>query len=502
MEPQIWLESAFGACREGFAVLDGGDYAYVNEAWASMLGCPRSALLGSPMATRVPSEDRPFLAAWLDDAQRGPVELRLRHADERVRLLGLTPLHGLGRAGELDGILARDLSEERLVQADLLVADRMMSIGALAAGVAHDINNPLSYVLGNLDFLSGELEALLEGVEPELAKDLSEAVHESKEGADRVRRIISDLRAFARSDAGVSRPLDVVRVVDSAVNMAFVEIRHRARLDKRLEPTPPVEANEARLGQVVLNLLLNSVHAMRAGAQDRNVIRVRTYTNERGAACIEVSDNGPGIPPEIVGRIFDPFFTTKPRGTGTGLGLAMAHGVVSELGGHVAVESKLGEGTTLLVEIPPACGSDEGPRTDPAARHAPVQGPARVFVVDDDPLITSLIRRGLERAGHAVEVAAGGDEAIARLTVDIDFDVVFCDLLMPGCTGMDVYGWVVDNQACLAPKMVFMSGGVFTERVHRFLSSVSNLRVDKPFEVEALPALIEKLRARPSQLSQ
>ena len=484
------FEALVAESPDGAALTRDGLYAFVNAALADLLGVSAADLIGQPIEIQMPAEDRPTLRSWLEDSDKGTAELRFVHSDGTLRLLALTPIRRSSVGEGPEGFIARDVTKKRRVETDLLVADRMMSIGALAAGVAHDINNPLSYVLGNLDFLRGELPQLLHGHPPDLARDLREAVDEAQEGAERVKRIVSDLRSFARADTGTIRELDVARVVNAAVNMAFVEIRHRARLEKSLEPLPVVRANEARLGQVVLNLLLNSVHAMREGQQERNFIRVATW-EDSGMACIEVSDNGPGIPEELIGRVFDPFFTTKPRGIGTGLGLAMVHGVVTELGGTVTVDSRLGEGTKFLVRLPSVCFTDDAAdvQQDTGDLESPV---ARVLVIDDDPLITTILRRSLRREGHAVEAEEGGQAAIGRLEQDDDFDVIFCDLLMPGLSGIEVYDWVKTHYPHLADRIVFMSGGVFTERVHAFLEAVDNARVDKPFELDEVTRLVRR----------
>lgn len=477
---------------DGLALTEGPVYVYVNRAFANLLGVPEERLVGCSIAAYMPEEDRASLHSWRADPERATAELRFVHADGSPRVLELTPLRRLLIAGRSsEGFIARDVTRKRRVQADLLVADRMMSIGALAAGVAHDINNPLSYVLGNLDFLRNELDHVLLGQPLDLSSDLREAVIEAYEGAERVRRIVSDLRAFARIDVGTVRELDPVRVVESAVNMAFVEIRHRARLEKALSPIPPVRANEARLGQVVLNLLLNSVHAMREGQQEKNSIRVATWS-EDDRACIEVSDNGPGIPPELVGRIFDPFFTTKPRGVGTGLGLAMVHGVVTELGGTIAIDSRLGEGTRFVVRLPTAQALDERP-LDPQDTGDLELPQGRLLVIDDDPLILGILRRTLAREGHTIEVEEGGQAAIDRLEKDADFDLILCDLLMPRMSGMDVHAWMRRRRPELADRVIFMSGGVSTESVGAFLGGLdAPVVIHKPFEVGALTKVVRK----------
>lgn len=492
------LASLMAESLDGIVLTQGDKYAYVNSAYEAILGVSSEELIGQLIEEKMPQEDRPTLRSWLDDADRGDVELRFVHFDGSPKFLALTPIRrALTAISTFEGFVARDVTKKRRVQTELLVADRMMSIGALAAGVAHDVNNPLSYVLGNLDFLREELPKLLLSAHSQaLGRDLKEAADEAWEGADRVRRIVSDLRAFTKGDTGATRELDVVRVVNAAVNMAFVEIRHRARLERSFDPVPPISANEARLGQVVLNLLLNAVHAMNEGPQDKNMIRVATH-EVRGMACIEVSDNGPGIPKELIGRVFDPFFTTKPRGLGTGLGLAMVYGVVTELGGTVTVESRLGRGTKFTVLLPSADAVQIDSEKSSERSESP-KSIARVLVIDDDPLITTTLRRSLRREGHAVEAEEGGQAAIGRLESDGDFDVILCDLLMPEPSGVDVYEWVRAHRPHLSERIVFMSGGVFTERVHAFLESVDNQRIDKPFELKAVTRLVRRSTANGS----
>ena len=242
--------------------------------------------------------------------------------------------------------MARDLTDRKLMQARLLQSDRMASVGTLAAGVAHEINNPLAYVKANLDVLASrripQLAVLLRSLEEERiehlgggepddsAYELSERLSQiaamidlAREGAERVRSIVRDLKTFSRADEETTTPVDVARVLDASVNMAWNEIRHRAKLIKEYGEVPPVEANESRLGQVFLNLLINAAQAIPEGRAYEHEIRVRTYADANDErVVIAVSDTGSGIAKDALYRIFDPFFfTTKAVGVGTGLGL-------------------------------------------------------------------------------------------------------------------------------------------------------------------------------------
>ncbi len=249
--------------------------------------------------------------------------------------------------------LAAALAELHSMQAQLMQSDRLASVGMLAAGVAHEINNPLSYLVAALEVLAEEtrtLEALLPAGR---LRDVKEALAEAREGAARVKHVVRDLKTFSRGDEERRGRVDPRQVIESSLDMAFNEIKYRARVVKEYGPCPLVLANEARLGQVVLNLVVNAAHAIAEGHVDENEIRVATRTDERGRAVLEVRDTGSGIARELLGRIFDPFFTTKPTGLGTGLGLAICRNIVTALGGEILVESEVGAGSTFTLRLPP-----------------------------------------------------------------------------------------------------------------------------------------------------
>ena len=476
-------------CPDGVAVLSGGDYVYMNPAWATQLQRSREELSGRPLVDDVHADEREALARWL--AGRGPnerpvAEHRFLSASGELLTLQLSPVESAALVEHgLKGFIARDVTPLKRMQARLLLADRIMSVGALAAGVAHEINNPLSYVLGNLTFLEEECEPLLAAVSPGTKEELLEAVREAKNGAERVKRIVRDLQAFSRADQDSKVPIGVNRTIESAISMAFIEIRHRARLVKELREVPPVLANEARLGQVVLNLLLNAAHALPEGKADSNSIRISSAVDEDGRVVVEIEDTGPGIPPEILGHVFETFFTTKPLGVGTGLGLSIAHSIVTEMGGTIEAESRLGEGSKFSVRLPAAhqvlaaeAATDEEGAFGEARRRG------RILVIDDEHLIASALKRGLK--DHVVSVVTSGRQAVEILAVNQAFDLILCDLMMPELTGMDVYAWIRTQHPGLEERVVFMTGGIFTPRAQEFLARVSNQRIEKPFEIEAM----------------
>ena len=257
--------------------------------------------------------------------------------------------------------------------ADRAQADRLSSLGMLAAGVAHEINNPLTYVLANVGFVADRLDrlgrSLPKGVTLQWADELGElaaALAEAQEGALRVRRIVRDLRIFSERDEERSISVDLHRALESAIDVAKSEIGARARLVKQFGPVPPVDANETRLAQLFVNLLVNAAQAIPSGDAEANEIRVVTETDDGGRAVVRVRDSGGGIESAAIGRVFDPFFTAKPLGGGLGLGLFVCHGIVRALGGEISVESAPGQGTTFRIALP-ASEHDAPPTGEPGA---------------------------------------------------------------------------------------------------------------------------------------
>jgi PAS domain S-box-containing protein len=269
----------------------------------------------------------------------------------------------------LMGAVALDITERKAMQAQLVVSDRLAAVGTLAAGVAHEINNPLAFVLSNLSFLSGELHGVARELPHGRTAEMEEVLREAMDGAHRVRQIVRDLRTFSRGDDEVATTVNLQAVLESAITMARGELRMRAQIVREYRDVPQVEGNEGRYGQVFLNLLINAAQAIAPGKPEQNEVRlVLREAGER--VIIEVRDTGCGMPPEVRARIFDPFFTTKPVGEGTGLGLSICHGIITGFGGEITVESEEGRGSTFRVSLPVAKSNRaQLPATPPARLH-------------------------------------------------------------------------------------------------------------------------------------
>jgi signal transduction histidine kinase len=272
------------------------------------------------------------------------------------------------RTSELEQANARltdSLRQLQCTQEQLLFSDRLATIGRLAAGVGHEINNPLAFILSNLNYVQQELERMEAGASSrEERQEMREALGEAREGAERVRTIVQDLKMLSHPDVMEKSPVDLGQVLRSAAKMAAHEVRDRARLVDGSGHPPLIDGNSARLCQVFLNLLLNAAHAIPPGQPERHEIRLSTREDEgTGCVTVEVSDTGCGIPAEHLDRIFEPFFTTKSVGVGSGLGLSVCRSIIAAHGGSLSVESEPGRGTTFRVSLPKARPSYPALRT-------------------------------------------------------------------------------------------------------------------------------------------
>jgi signal transduction histidine kinase len=388
--------------------------------------------------------------------------------------------------GEIHGRLwwFRDITGRRKLELDrAVVSERMASMGRLAAGVGHEINNPLTYALGNVD---GLIETTTVAGGPPATADLLERLHETRDGLWRIRVIVRDLQTLSRADEAQTE-LDLKQVVEQAIQIAGAELRHRAPVVRNYQTVSTVLGSRTRLGQVFLNLIVNAAQAIREGRIESN--RIEIAIRDVGTeAVVEVTDTGTGIAAEHLDRIFDPFFTTKPVGSGTGLGLSISREIVTRHGGSLTVSSAVGFGTTMTVRLPH--GQKPAPGPVPTTQPLPTGQRARILVIDDEPLIAKILQRGLAR--HHVTVAGQARDALARIEQGERFDVILCDLMMPDINGIDVHEYLSKSNPSAARKMVFMTGGAFTARAKQFLSSITNERVEKPFSMAQITELIDR----------
>jgi two-component system, NtrC family, sensor kinase len=332
-----------------------GSIVFHNPAAAALLGFSSAdELRGRKLAGLIQSGEEDALTQ--PGQEEGVREVHWVHREGRL-VLGEVVTFPLVFEGQPSRVsIVRDVTERKHLREKLQTADRMAAIGSLAAGVAHEINNPLSFMLSNVRFVRDELQALVDEADDtirERLKEVQEALQETQEGGDRVSEIVRDLRTFARGDDGKRGPVNVHSVLDLCGNIARSQLRHRAQLVKNYGDVPSIQANESRLGQIFLNLIINAAQAIPEGADAKqHEVRLTTWKEGTDHVVVEVKDTGVGIPQENLHRLFDSFFTTKPAGVGTGLGLSICRGIVTGLGGRITVVSEPGKGTAFRVFLP------------------------------------------------------------------------------------------------------------------------------------------------------
>ena len=412
----------------------------------------------------------------------------------------------------------RDEADEKTLRAKLAQADRLASMGILAAGVAHEINNPMTYVLSAIESLAHDVPRLAEAakrsasalrdrvgdaafaemvgdaaaaLQPLTLSDVIDCTREALDGMHRIKSISRALNAFARVEDVERSAVDLNNAIECAITMAANEVKYRAKLNKDFGDLPAVWASDGKLSQVFLNLLINAAHAIDDGDAENNCISIRTWASGNEVFA-EVRDTGRGIPKKDLARVFEPFFTTKRPGEGSGLGLAVCRNIVNELGGDIRVESDPGKGASFVVRLPVAdMGEPAGDTTaSEALRIAAARG--RILVVDDESSIRVALKRVLGSA-HDVVTVASAEEGQAVLEQNESFDLVLCDMMMLGMSGMDLHQWLLKRNRALARQMVFITGGAFTPKASEYLRRAGNLKLEKPFDIANLKRLVSEL---------
>ncbi|SEL35621.1 PAS domain S-box-containing protein [Stigmatella aurantiaca] len=494
------LDAALRDVGEGVTISkvtpEGPRIVYANATYHALVGAPPEEVHGASPSKHV-SEMAPGARQRVEEALaralpfRGEVPLARRDGQRLYSELQLSPVRDAAGVPTHLVSMYRDVTATHEMRARLLAAERIAAVGTLAAGVGHEINNPLAYLTMNLDAVAREL-----GRGSAVSRAVYGHMRNAQEGAERIRLLVQDLRTFSREGREEHQRVDLLAVVAPALRMTRHVLGSRARLVEEYGPVPRVMGSEARLGQVLLNLLVNAMQAIPDGSMAQHEVRVRTGRALDGRALVEVSDTGRGIHPQVLPHIFEPFFTTKSSEEGTGLGLSICHQIIQAHAGELLVRSEPGRGSVFTVLLPAAPSEGEvntlpqrmSTAVETQERAAARRG--RVLIIDDEPRLAQSMRLLLEPS-HDVVTTTRGSEALEWVSAGQRFDVVVCDLQMPGTTGMDIHAWLTLREPALAERLVFISGGACTAAAREFLRTVRNQVLEKPVRPDVLLATID-----------
>lgn len=486
---------------EAVWIMEEQKISYVNAAALELFGYhDASELIGAAASEFVHPDDLAPLeeraGKMLVERQRlSPFEYRIRRRDGAFLTIDVSSM--VIDLGGVPGVLSfgRDVTERRQIEAQLLQADRLAALGLLAGGMAHAINNPLSYVLLNLEHLERALPALAE--DPSGLPGVLARLTEACDGAARVAKVVRNMRAFSRVRDRVLTPVDVREILAQTVSIVENEIKHRGSLIAHYEDVPPVMAGEGRLEQVFLNLLVHAAQSLPEDEAERGELRVSARLEPSGLVVVEISDNGPGTARHERPRSSGPPRVESEQQARDRLGLPIVSSVVSSMGGSLHVESRPGRGTTYRVELPAAARPDPTAATPPSSvRDAgePMRR-ARILVLDDDPGVSQGLKLMLGDE-HEVLSAPSVEAALPLLLAEpLRFDVVLCDLMMPVRSGLDLFEELGTKRPDAVARVVFMTGGAYTPEAEEFLSKVPNPRLDKPFDLSAVRQLLRAMMA-------
>ncbi len=480
---------------------------YINSSMAHFLNCKNSnILLGKNLIELIHVDDREAVLSRIAHfakfpyATNPPVEFRFYCQDSKEIFVGeCTALQTIFEGTSSIAVVVRDVSDLKKLQAHMILTDRMRGLGQLAAGVGHEINNPLFYLMMKAEKLSKSLDT--DG----LIKERNQ-VAEIQAGLSRIESIVRQLKTFSRTDEEENKTLvDVTANLKAAIGMARNTIEHRARLHVEIDPfLPPVLGTESRLGQVFLNLLINAAQAIEPGNAEQNLISISASTDPTGFVVIGISDTGRGIPENVRKNIFRPFYTTKPVGEGTGLGLSICHSIVNSYGGSIRFETETGVGTLFQVYFPVAKGlflpsdaqskfSDRSPQAskifEPTA-HAYGSSETKVLLIDDDRDLLEVLESVIA-VKHQVKALTDAAKALEVIAEGNQFDCILCDLMMPKLGGVDFYERLLKISPEHCQRIVFMTGGSFTAKTDQFLKQENIVHREKPISTLDLMELIQ-----------
>jgi PAS domain S-box-containing protein len=466
----------------------------VNKAYADFFHTTPNDVIGKNCYQLVHKSDNPLLncphSKMLETKESSTIEIYDEHLDKFLEITASPIMNSQNEIVSSIHII-RDITqskkaeeEKRQLQEKAEISSRLASIGEMASGIAHEINNPLTGVIGFSDML----------LERDLPPDMKEQVEIIAEGSRRVADIVKRLLTFARQQKPLKAMVDINTLIDNTLNMRnYVLKTSNISVNTVYDTTLPlITVDPGQIQQVVLNLIINAEYFIKKSGKAG---KLNIMTKKVGDKIqISFSDNGVGIPRENLKRLFQPFFTTKPVGEGTGLGLSLSHAIITEHRGTINVESEPGRGTTFTIELPINTGEVKNAEIIPEQERKTENNTSRVsiLVVDDEPSVQQFIRSTLDSAGYSVDTTGNPYDAL-KIIEDKKYDLIIIDIKMPGISGQELYHKIVNDRPFMSAKILFTTGDAANTEVKAFFQRHNLPSISKPFDRKTLEKKIRDI---------
>ena len=377
--------------------------------------------------------------------------------------------------------LGRDVTRRKLLEEHLIQSEKLASMGEMLSGVAHEINNPLTAIIGNSQLLMRKSD---------LDNDVMRKVDTIQRESARVHRIVQNLLSFARKEETKKEMMDINDIIKDVCDLVIYNVKvNNIKINLGLEDNLTqtyIDSNQIK--QVFINILNNAIDALIDNGGGN--IEIKSYKMV-DAIRVEFKDDGPGIPDNIRKKIFDPFFTTKDVGKGTGLGLSISYGIVKNHNGEINVTSEKGVGTKFTVSLPIVVSDNIRSQSLSKKGKSDLKG-KKILIVDDEESIRSFVDELLTGEGCIVEAVDNGAEAMEKMAKK-DFDVILCDIKMPGVSGKELFNFIKKNKSKLVDKMVFITGDLLSEDTKKFMKKTGSSFIEKPLQIDSLIEIVQNL---------
>ncbi len=495
---QLLMENA--SC--GFFIHDSdGTVLDINKACVKIFGEDKSNIINKNFRQYVIPEEKEYVKVQLSklkmDKHIGPNICHILQANSVIRIVEFSGVTVESDDDVLYLSIINDITERTRIHDRALLAAKLASVGTLAVGILHEINNPLQWIMSNLSFIKDKLKNFHPGPKnQQLIQEFNNLLNESIQGAENISEMVKNLKGFVHNDEIKLIPVNIHEALNTAIKIASLEIQQHASLEKYFSnDIPTILMPNNQIQQVFLNLLINAAQAF---PKDRNkadnVIKIKTAI-EKDKIRIDIIDNGEVITPANLPKIFEPFFTTKPVGIGTGLGLAICYNIIHSVGGTISVQSDENHGTVFTIYLQlqikaPLSGIEE------TKYKSTNESRLKILIVDDEPILLKTMRR-LLMDDYDVTEALGGRAALNELERNANkFDLIITDLNMPDVNGVDLYRYIIQKHYHLHNRVIFITGGSLISGSDEFFAGINNLRIKKPFTREDLLKIISKFQQR------